>query len=262
MLLAIDCGNTHITFGCMRAGTAKTVFRIPTDRRETDFGYAAKIRQVLELGGVEPDTLTDAVISCVVPPLSEVLARACALLTGKAPLVVGAGVKTGLHIRINDPGTVASDLVASAVAARETYPLPVIVVDLGTAITLTVVDAEGKYIGGAILPGVGISLHALSEKTALLPLIEVRPPKSPIGSNTVESMRSGILYGTAGAIDGLIDRMTAELGTDRVSVVATGGLASTVCPACRHDLTVDEQLLLRGLALIYERNRGDAARNA
>lgn len=259
MLLAIDCGNTHVTFGCMREGAAETVFRIPTDRRETDYGYAAKFRQVLELGGLDPASLTDAVLSCVVPPLTDVLARACALLTGREPLVVGAGVKTGLHIRINDPGTVAPDLVAAAVAARETYPLPVIVVDMGTATTLTAVDADGKYVGGAILPGVGISLHALADETALLPLIEVRPPKTVIGANTVDSMRSGILYGTAGAIDGLIDRMCAELGTETVSLVATGGLASTVCPACRHKIEIDEQLLLRGLALIYARNRGTNA---
>lgn len=256
MLLALDCGNTHITFGCMKNGVAETVFRIPTDRRETDFGYAAKIRDVLSLGGVDPAALSDAAISCVVPPLTETLARAVVLLTGKEPLVVGAGVKTGLHIRINDPGTVAPDLVAAAVAAKETYPLPVIIVDMGTATTLTVVDADGKYIGGAILPGAGIALQALSEETALLPLIEIRPPKRVIAPDTVDSMKSGILYGAAGAIDGLVDRMNTELGTS-ATVVATGGLAPLVAPYCTHPVTVDEQLLLRGLALIQEKNRQD-----
>ena len=254
MILALDCGNTHITFGCMKNGVAATVFRIPADRHETDFGYAAKIKQVLSLGGVDPAGLCDAVISCVVPPLTETLSRAVALLTGKEPLVVGAGVKTGLHIRINDPGTVASDLVAAAVAAKESYPLPVIIVDMGTATTLTVVDADGKYLGGAILPGAGISLRALSEGTALLPWVEIRPPRSVIAPNTTDSMKSGILYGTAGAIDGLIDRMNEELGTT-ATVVATGGLAPVVCPYCTHPVTVDEQLLLRGLSIIYHRNR-------
>ena len=258
MILAVDCGNTHITFGCMQNGTAETVFRIPTDRRETDYGYATKIKQTLELGGVDPADLTDAVISCVVPPLSEVLANAVRLLTGKDPLTVGAGVKTGLHIRINDPGTVASDLVATAVAAKESYPLPVVIVDLGTATTLTAVDADGKYIGGVILPGAGISLRALSEEAALLPHIDIRKPKTVIAANTVDSMKAGILYGAAGAIDGLIDRMAAELGAEP-TLVATGGLAPLVCPACTHKIPVDEQLLLRGLWLIYIRNRSEAA---
>ena len=254
MLLALDCGNTHITFGCMQNDAAKKVFRIPTDRRETDYGYAAKIRDVLSLGGIDPDGLSDAVISCVVPPITETLSRAVALLTGREPLVVGAGVKTGLHIRINDPGTVASDLVSAAVAAKETYPLPAIVVDMGTATTLTVVDADGKYIGGAILPGAGISLQALSEETARLPLIEIRPTKTVIAPTTTESMKSGILYGAAGSIDGLIDRMNAELGAT-ATVVATGGLAPLICPYCTHPITVDEQLVLRGLSLIWRRNR-------
>lgn len=261
MILAIDCGNTHIAFGCMKDGVAETVFRIPTDRAETSFGYAVKLRQVLELGKIDLSGLSDAVISCVVPPLTEVLANACSMLTGKAPLIVGAGVKSGLHIRINDPGTVASDLVATAVAAKESYPLPVIIVDMGTATTVTAVDADGKYIGGAILPGVGISLHALAEETALLPLIELRPPRTVIGSNTVDSMKSGILYGAAGAVDGLIDRMTAELGAQKVSLVATGGLASSIAPFCTHSLPIDEQLLLRGLAIIYQHNRGANAGN-
>lgn len=256
MILAIDSGNTHTTFGCVdEHNTAKPIFRIPTDRTETEFGYAAKMKQVFDLCGVDMNSFEGAIISCVVPPVTEVLVRAVKLMTGLDASVVGAGIKTGLHICINDPGTVASDLVAAAVAAKEEYPLPCVIVDMGTATTLTVVDAKGRYIGGAILPGVGLSLNALAEGTALLPHIELMPPHNVIATNTVDSMKSGILYGTAGSIDGLIDRFATELGQEPASVVATGGMSTLVCPHCRHSVILDETLLLKGLALIWRRNK-------
>ena len=256
MILAIDCGNTHVTFGCAdHAGSFGTICRIPTDRMETDMGYAVKIKQILELNGIDVQGFDGAVISCVVPPLTDVLARAVRTVTKKDALVVGAGVKTGLHISINDPGTVASDLVATAVAAKEEYPLPCVIVDMGTATTLTVVDAGGKFIGGAILPGVGISLDALSEGTALLPRIELLPPRNVIAANTVDSMKAGIVYGTAGAIDGLLDRFAESLGKEPASIVATGGMSARICPYCRHGITSDETLLLKGLYLIWKKNQ-------
>ena len=258
MILAIDCGNTHVTFGCMEGTEAcRPIFRLPTDRSETDFGYAARFRQVLELGGVSLPQITGAVLSCVVPPLTAVLVRAVELLAGKTPLVIGAGVKTGLHICINDPGTIASDLVATAVAAKEEYPLPCVIVDMGTATTLTVVDEKGRYVGGAILPGTRLSLHALAQGTALLPHVEIRPSRRAIATNTVDSMQSGIVYGTAGSIDGLIDRFAEELGCAPASIVATGGMSQLICPYCRHEITIDETLLLRGLARIYQRNAAE-----
>lgn len=256
MILAVDCGNTHITFGCIgNDGNAAAVYRIPTDRAETEYGYAAKMGQILALGGITPDAIRGAALSCVVPPLAPVLRGAVRVLTGLDTVTVGAGIRTGLHIRVNDPGTVAPDLVAAAVAVRETYPLPAVIVDLGTATTLTVVDEKGAFIGGAILPGAGISAHALAESAALLPQVEIGKPRNVIASDTADCMRSGILYGSAGAIDGLIDRFTAEIGQEPASVIATGGLASLICPYCRHTITVDEQLLLRGLAIIWKRNR-------
>ena len=261
MILAIDCGNTHVTFGCMKDGKADRVFRLPTDRRETDFGYAARIRQVLELAGVSLNDLCGAVISCVVPQLTRVLESAVRLLLPSVePLTVGAGVKTGLHIRINDPGTIASDLVATAVAAKETYPLPCVIVDLGTATTLTVVDGSGSFIGGTILPGAGISLNALSEEAALLPHISIRAPKKVISADTVDCMKSGILYGAAGAIDGLLDRIAEELGEAPATVVATGGMAPLICPVCKHPMILDDQLLLRGLESVWNRNRKPEAK--
>ncbi|MBQ2734788.1 MAG: type III pantothenate kinase [Clostridia bacterium] len=257
MILAIDSGNTHVTFGCVDEASQKTsqVFRLSTDRTETEYGYASKIKQVLDLCGVDAKGFDGAIISCVVPPLTDVLVRAVRILTGLDAAVVGAGIKTGLHICINDPGTVASDLVAAAVAAKEEYPLPCVIVDMGTATTLTVVDERGRYIGGAILSGVGLSMGALADGTALLPHIELSPPRSVIAANTVDSMKSGILYGTAGAIDGLLDRFATELGQEPASIVATGGMSALVCPYCRHSITLDDTLLLRGLALIWRKNQ-------
>ncbi|MBQ9773752.1 MAG: type III pantothenate kinase [Clostridia bacterium] len=256
MILAIDCGNTHITLGCVDAcNTASHVFRIPTDQKQTEFGYAATIRQILSLEGVELASLAGVAVSCVVPPVTDTLVRAAKLLTGKEPLVVGAGVKTGLHICINDPGTLAADMVVSAVAVKELYPLPALIVDMGSATTVTVVDERARFIGGAILPGVKLSLEALAQSTALLPHIEIQAPRAPIGANTVDCMKSGIVYGAAGAVDGLIDRFEAQLKAPVASIVATGGLCKSVIPHCTHTATIDEELLLKGLRIIWDRNR-------
>ncbi len=255
MILAIDSGNTHTTIGCVKEdNSVANIFRFPTDIHETEFGYAAKIKQIFDLYGVSTDVFVGAVLSSVVPPMTHILVNAVKLLTGLKTLVVGSGVKTGLHIYINDPGTVASDLVAAAVGAKEEYPLPCIVIDMGTATTFTVVDKQSRYIGGAILPGVGISLSALSVETALLPRIEISTPKSVIASNTVDCMKSGIIYGTAGAIDGMIERIIAEMGCNVSSIIATGGYCSLIVPHCTHMIMIDDTLILKGLNAIWNRN--------
>ena len=255
MILAIDSGNTSTVFGCVEKGCViGQALRIATEPNATEFEYAAKINQIFSLYSIDPSSFEGAVISCVVPPLITVLARAVQMLIGREPLVVGAGVKTGLHIAINDPGTVAADLVTTAVAAKALYPLPCVIIDMGTATTLTVVDEKGRYIGGAILPGVGLSLNALSSGTALLPHVEIRPPKNVIAANTVDSMKAGIVYGTAGAIDGLLDRFSAELGTPPASIVATGGMSPLICPYCHHALTQDPNLAMKGLEIIWNKN--------
>lgn len=257
MILAIDCGNTHITVGCVDAcNIASHVFKLPTDTRETEFGYASKIRQILDLQGVDPADLAGVAISCVVPPVTDTLIRAARLLVNKEPLVVGAGIKTGLHICINDPGTVAADLVVAAVAVKELYPLPALVSDLGTATTVMAVDANGRFIGGAIAPGVRTSLDALAQRTALLPHIELTPPRSPIGTSTVDCMRAGVIYGAAGTLDALMERLEEALGETVASYVATGGLADLIAPYCKHALTLDCTLLLKGLRIIWDKNRG------
>ena len=254
MILTVDCGNTHVTLGCVDADMNVTaVSRIPTDQADTEFGYAAKFKQIFDLLGIDISKLRGAIVSCVVPPVADVLSRAVHLLTGHTPLMVGAGIKTGLHLFINDPGTVASDLVAAAVAAKELYPLPCIVVDMGTATTVTAIDERGRFIGGAFYPGADISLTALAQRTALLPHIEIQPPQHAISANTVDCMRSGVLYGHASMIDGMIDRIRQEFGKD-LFILATGGMASTVIPLCRHEIHVDEALVLKGLHILYQKN--------
>lgn len=256
MILAINSGNTHTTVGCVdQACRVASLFRIPTDRCETEFGYAVRIREILDLQGVDLSCFEGAIVSCVVPPVTETLVRAVKLLIGTPALVVGAGIKTGLQIAINDPGTVASDLVAAAVAAKEEYPLPCVVVDMGTATTLTVVDRGGRYVGGAILPGTELSLEALAKEAALLPHIEISAPRHAIGTNTVDCMKAGIVYGAAGSVDGLIDRIAMELGEEPASIVATGGVSDVIAPHCRHSMIMDDTLLLRGLRLIWDKNR-------
>ncbi len=256
MILAINVGNTHTTFGCVDENkNISNLLSIPTDTRETSFSYAAKIKQIFDLVKLSEMQFEGAIISSVVPPVTEVMREAVKLLIEKEALVVGAGVKTGLHICIDDPGTIASDLVATAVAAKEIYPLPCVIIDMGTATTLTCVNQDGKYIGGAILPGVKISLQALTEGTSLLPKIDISAPKKAISSSTVESMRSGIIYGTAGAIDGILDRFSDELGSVPKTVVSTGGLGKVICPFSRYHIIEDEKLLLKGLGLIYYKNR-------
>ena len=190
-----------------------------------------------------------------VPQLIDPLKKAVKIISGIDAMVVGAGIKTGLDIVLDDPGTIAADLVATAVAAKNEYPLPCIIIDMGTATTVTVVDAKGRYIGGAIMPGVRLSMHALADGTSLLPNIEITPPQKTIASNTIDCMKSGIIYGSAGALDGILDHYIDELGGSVGSVVATGGLASTICPMCRHAITLDSNLLLKGLYVIYQKNK-------
>ncbi len=264
MILAIDTGNTHTVIGCVSPeGEIVQIMRIESNPYKTEHEYAANMKLILELGGVDLSKIEGAVISSVVPPLTVVLKRAVKIITGVDALVVGAGIRTGLPIMLDDPGTIAADLVATAVAAKEHYSLPCIIIDMGTATTVTVVDQGGRYIGGAILPGVALSMDALTQGTSLLPKIEITPPNKVIATNTVECMKAGIIYGAAGAIDGVLDRFTESLqatGDDEWSIVATGGLAGTICTHCRHNIILDQNLLLKGLFIIWEKNRGSKRR--
>ncbi len=255
MILGIDVGNTHITFGCIKEGIVlKPLYRIPTDRKETEYGYAIRFKEILGLNGIKTDSLDGAVISSVVPVVTGLLEKAVKLIADVEVLTVGPGIKTGIKIAIDDPGTLGADLVTTAVAAAEKYPLPCIIIDMGTATTVTVLGENKDFRGGAIYPGLGTSLNALTQGTSLLPAIEVNVPKHAVATNTVDCIKSGIVYGTAGAIDGIISALEKEMGPAK-SIVCTGGMGPLVSPYCTHDLIDDEELLLNGLEIIWEKNK-------
>ena len=255
MILAIDIGNSNVVIGCLNENNETTkLFRMVTDLKKTEDEYASGMKTILEYNGVNCSELDGAIICSVVPPLTEIFRDAAQAITGHKPLVVGTGVKTGLNIMIENPGTLGSDLVAVSVGAMMDYPLPVIVLDMGTATTITVVDKGNKFLGGAIAPGVALSLNALSGGTSLLQKVPIEAPQKCISSTTKECMQSGSVFGNAAMIDGMIDRFEEELGCP-ATVVATGGIASKIIPHCKRDVIFDENLLLRGLGIIYKKNK-------
>lgn len=254
MLLAIDVGNSNIVIGCIDNNKISHVFRMVTDISKTEFEYAVGIKNILEFDGIKSGDFDGAVISSVVPPLLNVIKMAVKSITGKNALVVGAGIKTGLNILIDDPAQLGSDLVADAVAAIATYPLPIIIFDMGTATTISAIDKNGNHRGGALFPGVALSMNALSSGTSQLPKVMIEPPEKAINGNSIDAMKSGAIFGTAAMVDGMIERFETELG-QKCTVVATGGLSGRIIPFCRREIIHDPDLLLRGLGLIYEKNR-------
>ena len=255
MLLTIDIGNSNVVIGCLneKNETVK-LFRMVTDLKKTEDEYAAGMKTILEYSGLDCSGFEGAIICSVVPPLTEIFRVAVEKIIGVRALVVGTGVKTGLNIMIENPASLGSDIVAASVAAMADFPLPVIVIDMGTATTITVVDKGNKFMGGAIVPGVALSMNALSSGTSLLQKVPIEAPKKCINTGTTESMQSGAVFGTAALLDGMIDRFEQELG-EKASLVATGGIASRIVPHCRHEIVYDENLLLRGLGIIYKKNR-------
>ncbi len=204
--------------------------------------------------GVDYKAIDGAIISSVVPSVTNIVKEAIENLCGISVMVVGPGLKTGISIIIDNPAQLGSDLVVDAVAGIEEYPLPQIIVDMGTATTVSAINRQKQFLGGAILPGVAVSHDALIGRTSQLPKVAFEKPKKIIGSNTIDSIKSGILYGNAGAIEGIVDRFESELG-EKCTVIATGGLAKVIVPLCKRDIIVDEDLLLKGLMLIYEKNK-------
>lgn len=253
MILAIDMGNTNIVIGGIDSEKTYFVERITTNHVKTSLEYAINIKNIFEIHDVAKSQVEGAIMSSVVPPLNATLSSAVKKILGFHPMLVGSGMKTGLNIKMDNPKTVGSDMIVDAVAALKDYPCPIVVIDMGTATTMSVIDQGGNYIGGVILPGLRVSLDSLSSKTAQLPNISLDIPKKVIGKNTIDCMRSGIMYGNAGTIDGILDRMEAELGA-APSVVATGGLSRFVVPLCRHKIIYDDALLLKGLRILYEKN--------
>lgn len=255
MLLAIDIGNTNIVIGGIKDNQIVFEARIATDRSKTSDQYAVDIKDILSLFDVKAEDIQDCIISSVVPPVFNSVRTGILKVTGKSPMVVGPGLKTGLKIHMDNPAQVGSDRIVIAVAALAEYKPPLILMDLGTATTLEVVGEDNSYLGGCIIPGVRISLDALTSRTAQLPGIRLEQPKRVIGKNTVDCMRSGIMYGTAAMIDGMLDRIEGELGTS-ATVVATGGIAQFIIPLCHREINLEKDLMLKGLNLIYQKNKG------
>lgn len=253
MVLAVDIGNSNIVLGCFENGKIIFVERLATNQNSTALEYAVIIKTVLELNNIDSRNFEGSIISSVVPSVTHTIKDAVLRLTGKNAMVVGPGMKTGLKIMLDNPAQLGSDRVADAVAAINYYPCPLIIIDMGTATTISVIDRDKNFLGGMIIPGLRVSLDSLTNRTSQLPKISLDPPKKIIGSNTVDCMKSGIIYSNASSIDGVIKRIENELG-EKCSVISTGGLAHAIIPFCEHDITIDDRLLLKGLMIIYNKN--------
>ena len=249
-ILTVDIGNSNIVIGCVKDHKVQFVERMNSDRSKTDLEYVIGCKMVLDLHQIAVDSLDGAIISSVVPQLTDLLSRAIEKLTGIVPLNVGPGIKTGIKLQ---PAGVGADLVVGAVAVLHDYGAPAIIIDMGTATTVTVIDKDETFIGGVILPGAAIALSSLVDSTAQLPGIQLKAPAHVINMGTIDAMQSGVVYGNAGAIDGIIERMEEELGYP-AKVVACGGLAPLIIPHCKHSAVIDDELLLKGLDILFYKN--------
>jgi len=254
MILTVDVGNSNIVISSVE--DEKIVFegRLRTDTTKTSDEYAMDIKALLDINGIDYKGIEGGIIASVVPQVLNSIQTAIKKLTGKQSLVVGPGLKTGLNIKIENPAQTGADLVVGCVAALREHKPPMIVVDMGTATTMVVLDETGALVGGCICPGVKISMDALTGRTALLPGLQLDQPKQAIGRNTIECMRSGIMMGTACMVDGMVERMESELG-QKTTVIATGGIAKFITPLCKTPMTYDKDLLIKGLAALYRDNK-------
>lgn len=255
MIFALDIGNTNIVLGLMNSKTEEIVFtsRISSDHTKTVDEYAVLIQDVFTIRNIDLCCITGSIITSVVPNLSQTVMDAVTMLTGKKPIMVSNQLKTGLNITIDNPDQLGNDLIVNAVTALETYPTPIIIFDMGTATTVSVVDKQGNYAGGMIIPGVILALEALSNQASQLPHISLVAPPKIVGKNTTHCMQSGIVFGNAAMIDGIIDRITADLG-ETPTLLATGGLAGVIIKHCKHNIIYDDNLMLKGLLSLYRKN--------
>ena len=253
MLLTMDIGNTNINIGLFDGDDLIASVRLATERQKTDDQYAMDFTNAFVMHKINFQDISGAVISSVVPEITESVTSAIKKLTGKDALILSPGVKTGLNILIDNPAQLGADLAAGAVGAVTEYPLPAFVIDLGTATKICAIDKNRGFRGCMIAPGVQISLKALTDTSSLLPTISLEPPKKACGTNTIESMQSGIVLGTAAMIDGILDKFAEELG-EPASIIATGGLSYFISPVCKREITYDRHLILKGLKAIYEKN--------
>ena len=241
MILAIDVGNTNIVIGCIDKEKCHFIERLSTVRIKTELEYAIDIKSVLDIYHVCPEEIEGGIISSVVPQITTNIKLAAEKILKKEILVIGSGIKTGLDIRIDDPGQLGADLVAASVAGIAEYPVPMMIFDMGTANTVCVIDREKRYLGGMIYPGLGVSLDSLTAHASQLGGISLEAPERVIGRNTIDCMKSGVIYSAAAAMDGIIDRIQEEMG-ETLTVIATGGLAKCIVPHCRREVILDDDL--------------------
>ena len=254
MILTIDIGNSNIVLGGVKDDQIVFEARLRTEATKTSDQYCVDLKILMEVYGVSNKDIEGTIIASVVPQVLNSMRTAIQKLTGKVPLVVGPGLKTGLNILLENPGQTGADLVVADVAALREHKPPLIVIDMGTATTMSVLDKNGAHIGGCIIPGVKIALDALTDRTALLPGLQLDQPKKAIGRNTIDAMRSGIMLGTACMLDGMVERMEAELGC-KTTVIITGGIAKFIAPMCKTPMIYDKDLIIKGLAALYRDNR-------
>ena len=254
MILTIDIGNSNIVLGGVKDDKIVFEARLRTEATKTSDQYCVVLKILMEVYGVSNKDIEGTIIASVVPQVLNSMRTAIQKLTGKVPLVVGPGLKTGLNILLENPGQTGADLVVADVAALREHKPPLIVIDMGTATTMSVLDKNGAHIGGCIIPGVKISMDALTDRTALLPGLQLDQPKKAIGRNTIDAMRSGIMLGTACMLDGMVERMEAELGS-KTTVIVTGGIAKFIVPMCKTPMIYDKDLIIKGLAALYRDNK-------
>ena len=254
MILTVDIGNSNIVLGGVDGDQIVFEARLRTDATKTSDEYCIDLKMILEVYHISAEAIEGSIIASVVPQVLNSMQTAIKKLTGKTSLVVGPGLKTGLNIKIENPAQTGADLVVGNVAALREHKPPLIVIDMGTATTMTVLDETGALIGGCICPGVKISLDALTDRTALLPGLQLDQPKKAIGRNTIDCMRSGIMMGNACMLDGMVERMEAELGK-KCTVIATGGIAKFIIPMCKTPVIYDKDLIVKGLAALYRDNK-------
>ena len=253
MIFAIDIGNTNIVAGCIDKEKTYFIERLSTVRTKTELEYAVDIKTLLDIYHIKKNDIEGCIISSVVPQITNAVKLAAEKILKKEVMVLGPGVKTGLNIMMDNPGSLGADLVANAVAGIAEYPLPLAIIDMGTASTVSVVDEKKHYVGGMIFPGINISLDALTARASQLSGISIDAPRRIIGKNTIECMKSGVIYSNAAALDGIVERIGEELGKEPF-VVATGGLSINIVPYCKKYIVLDEDLLLKGLMFIYDKN--------
>lgn len=254
MILAVDIGNSNIVLGCFEGDNILFIERLSTNHSYTALEYLIAFKNILELNKISADGIEGCIMSSVVPSVTQTVKAALERLTATDVMTVNPGIETGLKIKLDNPAQLGSDRVADAVAGINLYPVPLIIIDMGTATTVSVIDGEKNYLGGMIIPGLRVSLESLTHKTSQLPKIGLDAPKKVIGPNTVECMKSGIIYYSAAGIDGVTERIEEELG-EKCTVVSTGGLANKIIPHCKRNIIIDEQLLLKGLMIIYNKNK-------